>query len=190
MQVSITQRLNSTRLLSSQHIRFTHAVVAAVVRHGGRKKSLKATQDGFPCIGLTGVDCWHMRKSSALLPDLDRIQWTGRVAYIVFDSDLAKNETSAENATLLADQLGRRGAKVKVVYLPPGTNGDKVGLDDFLVANGKSAFFKLLESAEEPIAANPDELRQPAKDMDAATEAAALLEKSKHDGHSPHSVLA
>ena len=56
----------------------------------GEKKALSATQAGFCCIGLSGVDCWHARKSTTLLPDLE-FSWTGRTAFIAFDSDAADN---------------------------------------------------------------------------------------------------
>ena len=37
----------------------------------GEKKALAGSQAGFITIGLTGVDCWHATKSSALIPDLE-----------------------------------------------------------------------------------------------------------------------
>lgn len=49
----------------------------------------------------------------------------------------------------LATELQRRGAVVKVVRLPGGENGEKVGLDDFLIAQGAEALRRLLVEAQE-----------------------------------------
>ena len=55
---------------------------------------------------------------------------------IVFDSDGASNPQVQEGAKRLRDALLRRHAHAFVLFLPPGPNGEKVGLDDFLVAGG------------------------------------------------------
>ena len=55
----------------------------------GEKKSAKADQEGFPCIGLVDVYGWKSGKSERLLPDLEQVNWQGCKTYIVFDSDLA-----------------------------------------------------------------------------------------------------
>ena len=47
-------------------------------------------QAGFPVIGPSGVGSWHGRKQTSLLTDLE-FSWTGRTAYIGFDSDAAGN---------------------------------------------------------------------------------------------------
>ncbi len=149
----------------------------------GEKKALKASQERFPCLGLTGVDCWHVKRSSALIPDLERVKWNGRLVFIVFDSDAAENPNVRDNVTLLADALRKRGAKVKVVWLPSESDGAKVGLDDFLVKHGKGALRKLLDQAEDPDPPEPGEERTPAKEMDPASEAARYLEVSKQGRH-------
>src|SRR5258708_4328510 len=41
----------------------------------GEKKSLAASQASYCCLGLPGVDCWHSKKSTSLLPDLEAIEW-------------------------------------------------------------------------------------------------------------------
>src|SRR5262245_60905948 len=57
----------------------------------GEFKSLKATQEGFPCLALPGVWSWKTRfhGQSFPTPDLDRVVWNGRRVVVVFDSDLA-----------------------------------------------------------------------------------------------------
>lgn len=148
----------------------------------GEFKAICSAQHGFPAISIPGVDCWHRKKSSALLPDLERVEWKGRRAFIVFDSDGATNPNVADNVKLLAAALQKRGADVKVVWLPPGPDGAKVGLDDYLVANGPSAFAELLRKAEDPERPDAGELRTMAKEADPATEAAAYLEGKHRDG--------
>lgn len=146
----------------------------------GEKKALKATQEGFPTIGLTGCTCWHVAHSTRLLPDLERIKWKGRKVFIVFDSDSVTNPLVRADESQLAAALIERGAKVKIVRLP-GDDG-KVGLDDFLVAYGPGEFKKLLEEAEDP--EPPDtEMRVPANQADPATEARIIRGKWRKDGH-------
>ncbi len=141
----------------------------------GEKKALKATQEGFNCVGLCGVDNWHGRKRTSLSADLDRIKWNGREVYIAFDSDAETNEHVERNVRLLAAALLSRGAKAKVVRIPTGNDGEKQGIDDFIVAHGPAAFEQLLLKAEKPEPVDSGDIKLPAKDADPAKEADALL---------------
>jgi hypothetical protein len=123
----------------------------------GEKKAAAATQAGFPCIGLVGVYGWQLPKSKprALLPELAGIAWTGRPVRIVFDSDATSKPEVLWGEWHLFGVLGKDGAAVKIIRLPEGPAGQegkpaKVGLDDYLVANGPEAFTKLAEQAIEP----------------------------------------
>ena len=112
----------------------------------GEKKAVKAVQEGLACIALAGVWSWRGTTESGekgAIPDLDEIEWHGRRAYIVFDSDLVKNEQVADAERALADELARRGAEVFGVRLPCGTNVAKVGLDDYLILYDMTAFCAL-----------------------------------------------
>ncbi len=129
------------------HRRIAEGEAREILITEGEKKSLKATRDGFCCIGLSGTSCWHGRKSTAPLADLENINWSGRIIFIVFDSDAEDNEQVRQDELLLAAALKRRGAVVKIPRLPAGPNGEKVGLDDYLVANGPSEFRRLLDNA-------------------------------------------
>lgn len=135
----------------------------------GEKKALKADQEGFPCIGLGGVDCWSKPRPKGkngkkkgnreLGDDLAAIPWQGRPVYIAYDSDLTEKNGVQWSEWRLSQALTGRGAVVKVIRLPagePGPDGKlaKVGLDDFLVAKGADALRQLIEAAvppEEPI---------------------------------------
>jgi len=152
----------------------------------GEKKTLAATQAGFPTIGLAGVECWHTKKSTALIPDLEHVAWNRRQVFIVFDSDAAGNQSVKSAESLLAAALEIRGAIVRIVRLPPGPqNGDgagKVGLDDYLVAHGADAFRRLLASAIEPEKPDPADLKIEAGKLDPATVAGDFLKTTEEAG--------
>lgn len=148
----------------------------------GEFKSLAIVQAGYACVGLGGVDCWHEKKSSALLPQLEQLPWKGRRVLIVFDSDAADNENVADNIKLLAAALTARGAIVKVVRIPPGPNGEKQGADDFIAACGVDAFHKLVNAAEEPEAVEPGMMKVSARALLPEKEAKAIIEANKREG--------
>ncbi len=147
----------------------------------GEKKALKGTQEGFPTIGLTGVDCWRHKQSTSLHRDLEEIKWHNRPTFVVFDSDAVDNDNVRDNECLLAAALKERGAIVKVVRLPFGPNGEKVGLDDYLVGPDRDGFRKLLDAAEEPEPPDPGTLKAPAKDIVFEDEAAAMIARETKD---------
>ena len=111
----------------------------------GEFKALKATQEGIPCLALPGVWSWKQKLhgKSFPIPDLDRVTWKGRKVVVVFDSDLADKPTVAWAEHALIQELRGRGAEVYVLRLPDGPKGAKVGLDDYLVAEGVAAFRRL-----------------------------------------------
>jgi putative DNA primase/helicase len=117
----------------------------------GEKKTLALSQLGLAAVGIGGVWCWKKKGTEQLIDGLAAVGWRNRVAFIVFDYD-KKPETrhqTAGAARRLARALRKAGAKeVYVVKLPPGPDGAKQGVDDFLVANGAEAFHKLVEQAE------------------------------------------
>lgn len=118
----------------------------------GEKKGLAACQAGIPCIALSGVWSWRTRFDgrSFPLPDLCNIHWWGRQVHIVFDSDLVQNESVRAAEESLARELISRGAKVRRLRLPSRSNGEKVGLDDFLLTHTKEEFANL--PVAEPLA--------------------------------------
>lgn len=93
----------------------------------GRKKALKATKEGFPCVSLSGVWCWRIRDAvtgeSRPIADLDLVAWEGRIVYITFDSDATTKPEVRQAEAALAAELQRRGAVVRVVRLPGDTGG-------------------------------------------------------------------
>jgi hypothetical protein len=132
---------------------------AAVFVTEGEKKAACATQHGFPCVGLVGVWGWQKKRRSEggqkvgpreLIEDLRPYFVTARPVYLVFDSDAADKPDVAWAEWHLANALWECGCLVNVVRLPGGSDGEKVGLDDFLVAHGPAAFAELLKSARKP----------------------------------------
>lgn len=82
----------------------------------GEKKAAKATQDGFPTVGLVGIYGFRDREHT-LIPDLEAIEWPGRTVFIVPDSDVAINKNVRSAVWEQGWQLRRLGAKVRVVVL-------------------------------------------------------------------------
>ena len=175
--------------------------VAAVLPDSGRellvtegeKKALCATQHGFPCIGLVGVFGWHPKNNETLLLALERVAWSGRRVFIVFDNDGTPKPNVQDTESRLAAHLGTRGAVVKIVCLPDGAPGPdgkpvKVGLDDFLVAavakglDPAGELRRLLDLAEEPTPPDAGTMRQPATEIDAVPDAARFLATTERDG--------
>ncbi|OWK34182.1 DUF3854 domain-containing protein [Fimbriiglobus ruber] len=130
----------------------------------GEKKAAKADQDGFPCVGLVGVYGWQQKRprdanrraagARELIPDLAGIAWAGRTVVIAYDSDVAQKPEVRTAEWHLAATLGAAGATVRAVRFPGGPGGEKVGLDDFLVAHGPDAL-RVLVAAAEPVT-NPN----------------------------------
>ncbi len=118
----------------------------------GELKAAKACKEGFPTIGLGGVYNWRSHKLGLTwLPSLENIVWLRRNVYICFDSDYRTNPMVCAALRSLADELHMRGAFVHLVCLPSLEDIDKVGLDDYLVAEGTNAhdrFLTLLHEAE------------------------------------------
>jgi hypothetical protein len=142
----------------------------------GEKKALCADQFGFPCLGLVGVFGWKT-KAETLLLDLERVEWNGRKGIVCFDSDLSDKPEIKDAETRLAAQLKMRGATVKVARLPDGPNGEKVGIDDFIVTSGHVAFRKILEAAEDPEPVDSGSIKVPASQLDPMIEARQFLAK-------------
>ena len=124
----------------------------------GEKKAAKADQEGFPCIGLTGVNGWQNKRPKdaagkgtgerQLIPDLAAIDWRGRYVTIAFDSDLIDNPNVQWAECHLAEALTKVGANVKAIRIPAAADGSKQGLDDFLIAAGPDGLKRLLEDAK------------------------------------------
>jgi hypothetical protein len=99
----------------------------------GIKKGDALVSLGRCAVALGGV--WCFRKEC--IPDWDLIALRGRVVVIVFDSDAETNPSVAAARDALAAFLTERGARVRIVRLPHGADGKKIGIDDFVAAGGE-----------------------------------------------------
>jgi len=102
----------------------------------GVKKADSLASRGECAITLTGV--WNFKGKNSLggitiLADFDYIALKDRECYVCFDSDYRDNPSVSKAAARLAEHLSRKGARVRIVYLPAGEHEKKVGADDYLV---------------------------------------------------------
>ena len=126
----------------------------------GEKKALCADQHGMPCIGLGGVWAWQVARPEdasgrkigprELIADLDVVVWQGRVVTIIYDSDIVTKPEVQWARWYLAEAMRDQGATVRVVDLPAEPDGQKNGLDDFIVRLGAAALRKLIDTATPP----------------------------------------
>ena len=112
----------------------------------GEKKALAASLQGFATVGLGGV--YNFLTLGELLPELDAFIWKGRQVYICFDSDAAHNpQIQAAEARLSVELSLRRSAVLHLVRLPNLADGNKQGIDDYIVHNGPDHLEALLKNA-------------------------------------------
>ena len=101
----------------------------------GQKKADALASCGAVVVDLLGV--WNFKGKNplggtTLLADFDYVGWNGRAVRLVFDNDILTLQSVRQALDRLSEHLRRRGATVRVVYLPP-TPGKKLGVDDYLV---------------------------------------------------------
>ena len=149
----------------------------------GIKKGDAAVSRGLCCVALLGV--WNWRGTNehggkVALSDWESVALNGRSVYVVFDSDLMEKPPVYQALVRLKDFLKIRHAVVRLIYLPPGPVGEKVGLDDFL-ALGKTV--------EDLLALATDQLRPAPNQVNRArglpyreTEAGIVWDKETRDG--------
>ena len=127
----------------------------------GPIKALCLTEHGLPCIGLGGVeagahDTIAKREEGVLElhPRLRQIAWAGRMVFIAFDAFRTRTTGVARGEARLAYILGKAGAHVFLVQLPPDsrmgldtaayTQDEKdQGPDDYIRRHGAPAFIDL-----------------------------------------------
>jgi hypothetical protein len=108
----------------------------------GARKADASISAGRPCVSLAGVFGWRGSNwfgGKQTLLDFDDIVLGKRRCLIAYDSDLTEKKGVKEATIRLGAAIERRGGEVFVVAIPPGTKGEKVGLDDYLAASGDLA---------------------------------------------------
>jgi hypothetical protein len=128
----------------------------------GIPKADAAISIGLSCGALLGV--WNWRGSNqaggkTALPDWEHVA-LNRTVYIAFDSDAMEKRQVYGALARLRAFLESRKAEVKLIYLPVGERGEKVGLDDF-IANQTGCGMDAFEIRNELLALATDEMRIP-----------------------------
>jgi hypothetical protein len=127
-------------LPSVEEILKTASVPLAIAE--GEKKAAALIQSGIHAIGVGGVWNWIDSETHEPLLKIDQIAWPDRPVRLYFDSDIWYRPDLLKPVFALGKELENPGAHVEVVLLEQ--NGqDKVGIDDFLVANGMDALSNL-----------------------------------------------
>jgi hypothetical protein len=169
---------------------------AAVARRGatlgiveGIFKALASCQAGFPCLGMMGPWGWTRGREGdgdgrLAVAELEAIDWCGRLVPLFPDTDPTRKPAVHLGFCELARWLTDRGARVRILRLPPGPRGDdglplKQALDDFLVRHGPAAFRRWLEG--QLAAPHPRELDAWREEMVERRRAAFLTEQAFRD---------
>lgn len=82
-----------------------------------------------------------------VIADIERVVWRGRRVRILFDANAVTNQSVNAARRVLAIELIKRGAFVRLLDLEP--EEDVNGVDDFLGKHGPTAFAKFLDEAKE-----------------------------------------
>ncbi|ULP74166.1 VapE domain-containing protein [Nodularia sphaerocarpa] len=108
----------------------------------GAKKAAAGLSAGYPTISIPGVST--CRKNGRLHPMLEAFAVLGRTFYLCFDNDILVKRPVQVALIGLAAKLAKSGSNIMIIELPPGP---AKGMDDFIAANGSTAFEKLVEEA-------------------------------------------
>lgn len=129
------------------------------ITEGARKADAAASHD-LCCVAVLGVWNWrgtNARGGKVALPDFEVVALNGRDVYLVFDSDVVTKPAVRKALDRLGALLQTRGATVRIVQLPAGPGGTKVGIDDFL-ASGQTVtglLSHVVDQVETPDDAEP-----------------------------------
>lgn len=97
-------------------------------------------------IGKT-LDAQGARVSiKGIIPDLDRVMWTDRLVFLLYDSDAAVNPNVSAAREALADELRTRGARVILMLIPSLDGLEKTGFDDLLARWGPERVWDWLQA--------------------------------------------
>jgi len=119
----------------------------------GAKKALAIEQVGLASFSTSGV--WNWRSSGRTCERLAQINLTGRIVYIIFDSDKYTNEHVMRAEKRLAQTLVSFGATVRIVNLDPAFGK---GADDQLLRLGEDGFQYYVDNAVDYIKDMKDEV--------------------------------
>ncbi|MBM3456907.1 MAG: DUF3854 domain-containing protein, partial [Armatimonadetes bacterium] len=107
----------------------------------GVKKGDALCSVGRCAVALLGVDCWRGSRATGgrlVLPEWEHIALNGRLVNLAFDSDLVHPDKGALRGSTrrFVEWLRSRRARVRLWLIPPGPDGGKQGVDDYLAGGG------------------------------------------------------
>jgi len=120
----------------------------------GEAKALCGHAHGLPIVALSGIYNWRtsgpetellaegekLKDEEALLPELVQVDWSGKDVILLYDSDITPGHRAYPAFERLAEQLYRLGAEeVRILSLPSVAQGQKTGLDEFILARKEQA---------------------------------------------------
>jgi len=120
----------------------------------GEAKALCGHAQGLSIVGLSGVYNWRtsgpeaellaegekLKDSEALLPELAQVDWSRKKVTLLYDSDITPGHRAYDAFPRLAEQLYRLGAEeVRILSLSSVAQGQKTGLDEFILARREQA---------------------------------------------------
>jgi hypothetical protein len=121
-------------------VKFLRGDDEVVFTEGEKKAAAGAKFLRRAVVGLGGVFSFRSRAHRlSLLPELVPLVKNRRVL-VCYDAEPNLNPDVVRARLALTQALGHHGAEVWTVHLPLNGTGEKVGLDDFLVAHGAEAF--------------------------------------------------
>ena len=130
----------------------------------GELKALCGYAQSLPIVGLSGVYNWRtlspeaellaegekLKDEEALLPELAQIDWSGKKINLLYDSDITPGHKAYDAFPRLAEQLYKLGAEeVRILSLPSVAQGQKTGLDEFILARGPEQALQDLQAIKE-----------------------------------------
>lgn len=131
----------------------------------GCKKADSAVSAGACCVSVIGTWNWrgtNVDGGKTALAAWESIALEDRLVYLAFDSDAMEKKEVYLALARFREFLKSRHAKVRVVYLPPGPDGSKTGLDDFLVRGG--TLRDAIATAQTELLAPKPKMREPGED--------------------------
>ena len=137
----------------------------------GVKKADALASRGVCAVALLGV--WNFRGMNdqggkTLLAGFESIAVNGRNVFVVYDSDVMLKPAVAAAMSRLGAVLNSRDAHTRYVYLPTGPNGEKVGVDDYLVqGHSVEDLFALATTDLRTVSDDAGEDEEPATQSDA-----------------------
>lgn len=84
----------------------------------GMKKALSVGQLGLPALAIESAWGWHVKGTTALLPDFAAVRLRDRIVELVPDGDIATNPLIAYSMRQFASALRAVGARPRLVRLP------------------------------------------------------------------------